>query len=245
MTLWAENNKVYFLADEYSLEGSTRCTGCKKKFGMNLLHRNTIMTADWRRGGQGRSPALSHTHARTHLWWFPPRLLVCHSWTRVICMPPLQHADRTAFGNTHLLITCLLRSLLFPGRCPCVRMDGQRRTLTHNSTLSAPIFKHNLMEINITHTEQNINKLINMAAGAPQPQWLQTPSTLYCCCFLFLRSGQWSGHTHTKKHTRVLELWVWLPGNSVLVLLACRFLIFFLQCVFVQSLYANILTHWN
>lgn len=148
---------MYFLAGTHRREGRcwTRCIGCKKRFGMNAWYTNTIMTADWHRGGRGHTCSLSHTH----LWWFPSRLLVLHSWTHVICMPPLQHTDRTAFGNTHLLITSLLCSLLFPDRCPLhTHTHKETRTVTHNSILYTRIFKYNRIKTNLIHKPTCSNK---------------------------------------------------------------------------------------
>lgn len=120
--------------------------GCKKEIWHEFLihkHNHDCRLAQ----GMSETHVLPLSHTQTHLEWFPPRLLVLHSRTHVICMPPLRRTDRTAFGNSHLLITSSLCSLLFPDRCPAThthtRIHARKGThrLTHNSILYTNILK--------------------------------------------------------------------------------------------------------
>lgn len=106
----------------------------------------------------------------TYTYDFPPDSLSSAVRTHVICMPPLQPADRTPFGNTHLLITSLLCSLLFPDRCPCSNAHTSRPADSHiirygtlTDSNGIQLKKQRLMH----KTNSNIHNQINLTHLQP------------------------------------------------------------------------------
>lgn len=101
--------------------------GAKKK---HLVWLCNTQTQSWLQ--IGTREARGHTNWPTHLQWFPPGLLIGHSWTHVIGMLPLRHTDRTAFGNTRFLIPPLFCNSQTGVRA-CMHMQIQKPRWAHNN----------------------------------------------------------------------------------------------------------------
>lgn len=132
ITYWHHNSKNKWVQKSISLQeiaGRSRCWGCKKK-KRHLVWLCNTQTQSWLQ--IGTREARGHTNWPTHLQWFPPGLLIGHSWTHVIGMLPLRHTDRTAFGNTRFLIPPLFCNSQTGVRA-CMHVQIQKPRWVHNN----------------------------------------------------------------------------------------------------------------